>query len=112
MMHAAPGEVGDQGRTHDTAPTPTNAFAPPEAMAAVDAGAGTTSHAAPPPTITAFVAPPPAPEDAGSNATMRPPKAACTDDCARGWQDCKAGHDPAKCDGAYDRCVVGCVSKK
>src|SRR5678810_217124 len=28
MMHAAPGEVGDQGKL--TAPTPTNAFAPPE----------------------------------------------------------------------------------
>ena len=59
MMHAAPGEVGDQGKL--TAPTPTNAFAPPEAMAAVDAG----GRAAPPPTITAFVAPPPGP-DAGA----------------------------------------------
>lgn len=108
MMHAAPGEVGEG--TRNTAPTPTNAFAPPEAMAAVDAG--TTSHAVPPPVITAFVAPPGAPEDAGANGPSRPPKAACTDDCARGWQDCKSGHDPAKCDGAYDRCVVACVSKK
>src|SRR5215467_12158886 len=36
MMHAAPGEVGEHQQL--TAPTPTNAFAPPEAMAAVDAG--------------------------------------------------------------------------
>src|SRR5438132_1270050 len=32
MMHAAPGEVGEHQQL--TAPTPTNAFAPPEAMAA------------------------------------------------------------------------------
>ncbi len=108
MMHAAPGEV--EGTTRITAPTPTNAFAPPEAMAA-QVDAGTTTKAVPPPTITAFVAPPPAPEDAGISGN-RPPKAGCTDDCARAWQDCKSGHETMKCDGAYDRCVVSCVSRK
>ena len=105
MMHAAPGEVGDQGKL--TAPTPTNAFAPPEAMAAVDAG----TRAAPPPTITAFVAPPPTPLDDAGAKDMRPPNAACTDDCSRSWHECRSKQEASKCDGAYDRCVVGCVKK-
>src|SRR5580765_5558486 len=90
MMHAAPGEVGEH--TQLTAPTPTNAFAPPEAMAAAaDAGA----HASPPPTITAFVAPPPPPPpvvDAGATA-VRPRAAVCTDDCTRSFQECKSSRD-------------------
>jgi hypothetical protein len=101
MMQAAPGEVGESQQL--TAPTPTNAFAPPQAMAAADAG---TEHKAPP-AITAFVAPPP--PDAGA---ARPPGAACTDDCARAWDDCKGSHDAKRCNATYDRCVVRCVSKR
>lgn len=103
MMQAAPGEVGEQHQL--TAPTPTNAFAPPQAMVSPDAG---VPHAKPPPAITAFVAPPAVP-DAGAS---RPPNAACTDDCTRLWDECKSGSDEKKCNTAYDRCVVGCVSKK
>ena len=101
MMQAAPGEVGESHQL--TAPTPTNAFAPPQAMAPADAGAQA------PPAITAFVAPPP--PDAGAPPT-RPPGAVCADDCAHLWAECKSGHDGKKCDAAYDRCVVGCVSRK
>ena len=106
MMHAAPGEVGEHQQL--TAPTPTNAFAPPEAMAAVDAG----TRASPPPTITAFVAPPPPSSiDAGGSAPVaRPRAAACTDDCTRAFQDCR-GRDAGACDDGYDRCVVGCVKR-
>jgi len=105
MMHAAPGEVGEHQQL--TAPTPTNAFAPPEAMAAVDAGV----RAAPPPTITAFVAPPPPPVDAGapSTSSTRPRAAACTDECTRSFQECKSSRDAGACDDGYDRCVVSCV---
>jgi len=104
MMHAAPGEVGEH--TQLTAPTPTNAFAPPEAMmAAVDAG----THASPPPTITAFVAPPPPAADAG--APVRPRAAVCTDECTRAFQECKSSRDAGSCDDGYDRCVVGCVKR-
>ena len=106
MMQAAPGEVGEQHQL--TAPTPTNAFAPPQAVAALDAGA---QHAQPPPAITAFVEPAPL-ADAGAFGPTRPPGAACTDDCVRLWNDCKAGNAESKCTPAYDRCVVGCVSKK
>jgi hypothetical protein len=108
MMHAAPGEVGEH--TQLTAPTPTNAFAPPEAMAAVDAG----TRASPPPTITAFVAPPPPPPppvtDAG--APVRPRAAICTDDCTRSFQECKSSRDAGACDDGYDRCVVNCVKRQ
>ena len=105
MMHAAPGEVGEHQQL--TAPTPTNAFAPPEAMAAVDAG----THVTPPPTITAFVAPPPPTGDAGSSANVRPRAAICTDDCTRAFQECKASRDAGACDDGYDRCVVACVKR-
>jgi hypothetical protein len=105
MMHAAPGEVGEHQQL--TAPTPTNAFAPPEAMAAVDAGA----HVSPPPTITAFVAPPPPPQQADAGGPVRPRAAVCTDDCMRAFQDCKSGRAAASCDDGYDRCVVGCVKR-
>ena len=108
MMHAAPGEVGEH--TQLTAPTPTNAFAPPEAMAAVDAGA----HASPPPTITAFVAPPMPPVvDAGAPPppVVRPRAAVCTDDCSRSFQECKSTKDAGACDDGYDRCVVACVKR-
>ncbi|HEY1957072.1 MAG TPA: hypothetical protein VGH28_15740 [Polyangiaceae bacterium] len=104
MMQAAPGEVGEQHQL--TAPTPTNAFAPPQAIASLDAGA---KSAQPPPAITAFVEP--AALDAGVSES-RPPGAVCTDDCARVWNECKAGRDEHKCTPAYDRCVVGCVTKK
>ena len=106
MMHAAPGEVGEHQQL--TAPTPTNAFAPPEAMAAVDAGV----RASPPPTITAFVAPPPV-VDAGAptSPATRPRAAVCTDDCTRSFQECKSSRDAGTCDDGYDRCVVHCVSK-
>lgn len=100
MMHAAPGEVGEHQQL--TAPTPTNAFAPPEAMAIVDAG----THVSPPPTITAFVAPPPPVVDAG--APSRPRAAVCTDDCTRSFQECRS-KDAGVCDDGYDRCVVNCV---
>lgn len=104
MMHAAPGEVGESHQL--TAPAPTNAFAPPEAMAAQDAGThGATASTLP--SMTAVVPPPSATADAGAPA--RPPGAACTDDCTRAWQDCKA--DAHKCNGTYDRCVVGCLKK-
>jgi hypothetical protein len=104
MMQAAPGEVGESQQL--TAPTPTNAFAPPQAMASPDAG---PQHDKAPPAITAFVEPLP-PPDAGGAA--RPPGAGCTDDCGRRWEDCKNGHASKKCDGAYQRCVMGCISKK
>lgn len=111
MMHAAPGEVGEHQQL--TAPTPTNAFAPPEAMAATDAG----THVAPPPTITAFVAPPPptlTSADAGATTpppnTVRPRAAVCTDDCTRSFQECKS-RDAGACDDGYDRCVVNCVKR-
>lgn len=103
MMHAAPGEVGEHQQL--TAPTPTNAFAPPEAMAAVDAG----TRVSPPPTITAFVAPPAPPVvDAGAS---RPRAAVCTDDCTRTFQECKSSRDAGACDDGYDRCVVNCVKR-
>jgi hypothetical protein len=107
MMHAAPGEVGEHQQL--TAPTPTNAFAPPEAMAADDGGV----RASPPPTITAFVAPPPPPVvDAGASTTqVRPRAAVCTDDCTRSFQECKASRDAGACDDGYDRCVVNCVKR-
>ncbi len=102
MMHAAPGEVGESGKL--TAPTPTNAFAPPEAMATVDAGATQSL-----PTVTPFIAPPPT---ATATATVRPPGAACSEDCARAWQECKASGKTTLCDGPYDRCVIDCLNKK
>ena len=102
MMQAAPGEVGESHQL--TAPTPTNAFAPPQAMAPPDAGAARPQA---PPAITAFVAP--SAPDAGA---ARPPGAACTDDCARHWDECKSAGDEKKCTPTYDKCVVGCVSKK
>jgi len=107
MMQAAPGEVGESHQL--TAPTPTNAFAPPEAMATPDAGL----HAKAPPAITPFVEPA-AVADAGLAVTpgARPPGAQCTDDCVRLWDECKKGSDEKRCDAAYDRCVVGCVSHK
>jgi hypothetical protein len=105
MMHAAPGEVGEHQQL--TAPTPTNAFAPPEAMAAVDAG----THASPPPTITAFVAPLPPAVDAGTTSTVRPRAAVCTDECSHAFQDCKNSRDAGTCDDGYDRCVLNCVKR-
>jgi hypothetical protein len=107
MMHAAPGEVGEHQQ--HTAPTPTNAFAPPEAMmAAVDAG----THVSPPPTITAFVAPPPTTTTiADAGAPVRPRAAMCTDDCTRKFQECKSSRDAGTCDDGYDRCVVSCVKR-
>jgi len=104
MMQAAPGEVGESHQL--TAPTPTNAFAPPQAMESPDASA---PHTKAPPAITAFVAPPALP-DAGL-VEPRPPAAACTDACARLWEACKGGHDDKKCNATYGRCVVGCVTK-
>lgn len=105
MMHAAPGEVGEHQQL--TAPTPTNAFAPPEAMAAVDAG----TRASPPPAITAFVAPLPPIADAGASSSARPRAAVCTDDCTRSFQECKSSRDAGACDDGYDRCVVNCVKR-
>lgn len=99
MMQAAPGEVGELNQL--TAPAPTNPFAPPQAMMAVDAG-----HVEPPPpipTVTA-VSPPPPVEDAG-----RPPGAACTDDCVRLWSTCKRDRAASVCNPAYGRCVEQCL---
>jgi hypothetical protein len=110
MMQAAPGEVGESNKL--TAPAPTNAFAPPPQ--AMDADAGTRSQA-PFSAMSAMTATqPPAAFDAGASA--RPPGAACSDDCARVWQDCKgqssAGSgDTKKCDAPYDRCVVSCLHR-
>lgn len=102
MMQAAPGEVGE--RTQNTAPAPTNPFAPPEAMANEDAGSRTQQQTPPIPVASTV-----ATQEPTSDAPVRPPGAACTDDCAHTWDSCKRGRETKRCDGAYDRCVVGCV---
>lgn len=105
MMQAAPGEVGE--RSQLTAPAPTNPFAPPEAMMAVDGGRVEQS---PPPMATINMVPPPPPSVASEDAGVtRPPGAACTDDCVHLWNTCKRDRDVSKCDAAYGRCVVQCV---
>ncbi len=108
MMQAAPGEVGESSKL--TAPAPTNAFAPPPQAMDSDAGARSQAPFAAMSAMTATQ--PPSAFDAG--ASVRPPGAACSDDCARVWQDCKSAQpnssDAKKCDTPYDRCVVGCLS--
>jgi hypothetical protein len=102
MMQAAPGEVGE--RTQNTAPAPTNPFAPPEATMNEDAG-----NRAQQTTTTIPMASAAATQTADDGASLRPPGAACTEECARVWDSCKHGRDTKPCDGVYDRCVVGCV---
>jgi hypothetical protein len=103
MMHAAPGEVGESSKL--AAPAPTNAFAPPEAMATMDAGARAQVLPSTTTTVTA-----PTAFDAGA---ARPPGAACSDECTHAWDECKSAEkDAHKCDTFYDQCVVACVTKK
>ena len=110
MMAAAPGEVGQKSQL--TAPTPTSAFAPPPTTMTEDAAtrpsAAPSLDAVPTENVTT--------EDAAA-PFVRPPGAACQDDCNLRWQSCRApsakdGGQSKPCDDAYDRCVVGCVRKK
>ncbi len=112
MMAGAPGEVGE--KTQLTAPTPTNAFAPPPTT--MDFDASTLPTVAP--TLAAVptqTTPAPGLQDAGAGFP-RPPGAACQDDCSVKWQSCRTGHTAdggpdKRCDDAYDRCIVVCVKK-
>ena len=108
MMQAAPGEVGE--RSQNTAPAPTNPFAPPEAMMAFDAGGRVEQPSAAVSIGTASPPPPPAAvQDAG--ALERPPGSGCADDCVRLWSVCKRDRPEPTCDAAYSRCVVDCVKR-
>ena len=103
MMHAAPGEVGEQNQV--TAPLPTNAFVAPPSTANEDAGVRAQPSATVIPMAT--VTTPPVTFDGG--APLRPPGAACSDECSRSWDTCKHSSQTTKCDASYDKCVVGCV---
>jgi len=110
MMAAAPGEVGQKSQL--TAPSPTSAFAPPPTTMAVDASVPPSA----PLTLAAVPTADPSAADAGA-PFVRPPGAACQDDCNVRWQSChgtnaKDAKQSKPCDDAYDRCVVGCVRKK
>ena len=113
MMQAAPGEVGE--RSQNTAPAPTNPFAPPQAMmAAPDAGARVEQP--PPPPVPVSIG---TTDDAGAqfanqlaNPLDRPATAPCTDDCTRLWGTCKRDRPERTCDAAYSRCVIECVKPR
>jgi hypothetical protein len=112
LMNAAPGVVTPRVREQTiTAPTPTNAFAPPpKVLEAEDAG--------PPPSATPSALPsaaPPAP------VGMPLPASACGDSCGAAYQSCRASCrsdggapsprkvDPCRaCDGAYRGCMRAC----
>lgn len=82
LMMAAPGSGPPTGAVR-IAPAPTNAFAPPPAMAVLDAG--TDSGTAPAPPV---------------------PQSECTGKCDAGWTGC---HDKKDlCERAFKRCMKAC----
>jgi hypothetical protein len=92
MQQAAPG--GGFRKRLIAAPAPTNLFAPPPNTMPDQPDAGVAAENAAPKT-----------------ATVRPPGAACADDCEEEWRSCHqacAGKACAPCDGAHATCVVAC----
>jgi hypothetical protein len=109
LMGAAPG--AGVPTTGVSAPSPTNAFAPPpKTLDEADSGTPTTP-AAPSPTLPGSA--PAAPADKGVRKDLVLPKSTCANACANAWQACKGDCATAAaacsiCDKAYGRCMKGC----
>jgi hypothetical protein len=87
--------------TRQTAPQPTNAFAPPPPTLARDAGV-----AASPPSVSAFV-------ESNSASFAASPGTRCSDVCSKGWISC-GGHCrvngcQSSCDDLYRTCMRACL---
>lgn len=105
MMMAAPGVTPRVSTI--TAPTPTNAFAPPPKVLEVDAAVSPPVRPTDKPLVVAIA-------DAAPPAPAPPPLPAhtCSDGCRGSYEKCNVGCDGGKacpaCEKTYKTCMRGC----